>query len=270
MFCIHCGKEHTEDINFCSGCGKAVKPEAAVKSVFKVFGKKGIIVACGAGLSVLLIAAIISITTGNTSSGSLGGGLSSSPERTVSRTVDNFIKDFNECVDFSVFIDGGNIDFAPVEKYFADNSAFAYIADMERDMNEILDLFRFLDIGVIVAGSVVGELAGLIPIFGDALGKLTQREIDNDPLFDRKVWAKFANVSAEASNIVINDNGESATLTVRMTFSTDFSVFKNSRILRLMGELDSLEDENMTETMLIRAAMEKQASGEWLFTRFDG
>ena len=62
-------------------------------------------------------------------------------------------------MDFSVFIDGGTLNFSPVRKYFVNSSSFSFIMELEDEFNSAFSAFRYLDFGSDVAS---GVLEGII------------------------------------------------------------------------------------------------------------
>ncbi|MCL2605073.1 MAG: hypothetical protein FWD90_11400 [Defluviitaleaceae bacterium] len=130
--------------------------------------------------------------------------------------------------------------------------------------NDEFAIFKHLDIGADIAGSVLGGLLGQIPIFGGALGTLTVREIQNDPVLNRRSWQGLTTISINTTYIKVEECGQRATLLLDWHMYANFSAFRNSHILNLTGI--SLADETFDEYMTLEATMQKQPNGAWLFT----
>jgi len=51
----------------------------------------------------------------------VGCGSGSNPESEIQQTIEQFDADLSACFDLSVIIEGGKLDFSPMQKYFDDD-----------------------------------------------------------------------------------------------------------------------------------------------------
>jgi hypothetical protein len=272
MFCTKCGNKTEPSASFCNKCGNKLDTaqNKPAKMNFPSFNKRYLLFGGIGILVIVFIIAILNINSPSRDSNTAASGIISrreaaSPETEVRQAIDNFNRDLNNSLDLSVYIDGKDLDLSPVRKYFDTISAYSFIQQLEYDFNEQFALFKYLDFGAGLASDILSGVIGAIPIFGDALSGLTQREIENDPLLDRKNWENMASITFTPEQIDID--GDTAIITVTVNMKTDTRGFRNSNILRLLS-ID-FGNEIMDESITISASMKKQPSGEWLFTDFE-
>jgi hypothetical protein len=273
MFCTKCGSNTAPGTRFCPSCGNRLNlPKNQNKPANKYLLGGGISI-----LAMVLAIALININSrGNNlpvSSGvpaSAGSGTRSrntaaSPETEIRQAINNFNRDLGNSLDLSVYIDGKDLDFSPLRQYFDSNQAYRFMQQLETSFNNEFSMFKYLHFGADLAGDILSGAVSAIPVFGDALSGLTRREIENDPLLNKKNWENMASLAFTPEQI--ETDGETATVTLTLTMKTDTRGFSRSNILRLLS-ID-FGNETTEERMSLTAAMKKQPNGEWVFTEFE-
>lgn len=195
-----------------------------------------------------------------------GGGPGEKTEAVIQQTVAQFEDDFNECMDFSVFINGRALYFDLLEKYCGRDDVYDVFMEWEDSFNTQYESIRYLRTGGDLVGGLLSGLLGAIPFIGDALGGFTEKEMENDVLFDAAVWERVASVKASASHIQVSADGRSAELALDITIRIDHTRFRHSNILKALDGLNGFSDTKSSDTLSYTAVMEQASNGGWVFT----
>ena len=187
--------------------------------------------------------------------------------REISERVGDFGWTLDLYMDFSVYLTGGELDFGRVREEYFRGDAYSYIESIQDVFNEQFHVFGYLDSGVDLMTASYNQILNGIPVFGEAIVQMTDREIRSDPLLSRDNWSRMASVRAEASNIVVDENGD-ASLRLTLTFDIDATVFSGSRILAILNMRDFAERTSQTFSVDAKMRYVENGSG-WMFTEFE-
>lgn len=186
-------------------------------------------------------------------------------EKILQKTISAFETDFNECMDFSVFIKGHLLYFDTLEGYCGNDDVYDRFAEWESSLNEQYEGIQDLYIGSNLASGILGGLLNAVPFFGNKLSQFTENEIKNDSLFDEELWKRVASIRVNASNIRVSAEKQSADLNLEIIMRIDHTGFRNSNILKVLGGLNGFAEIKSRKTFSFTVTMQRNANDEWVF-----